>query len=142
MEPGERCVNDTHLGSALAPRPRRWRLASSSLSSIAAGVRVVGLDHEEARVTLGEQLVVEAVAVDVDVGEAAPVDVVGLDVVLEPDDPAREPALRVRGRLRSEAFHRLRRVVRLGRVDAESRMVSRWFPRAATIVSPSSNSTT
>ena len=84
-----------------------------------ARVRAVRCDDEQAGVSTPEQLVVEALTVDDDVGEPAPVDVSGFDVALEAHDATSEPACGVRRGLGSEALDGLRRVMGLGCVDAE-----------------------
>ena len=119
MEPRQRCVNDSHLVQHSPQRPRRWRLASSSSSSMARACAWLGSMTRSRAVALLEELVVEPVSVDVDVGEMTAVDVVGLDVVLESHDLPCEPAGRVRRRFRPEALHRLGRVVRLRRINAK-----------------------
>ena len=85
-----------------------------------ARVRVVGLDDEQARVALLEQeLVLEALSVEVDVRQVAAVDVVAFDVVLEPHELPVEASPRVRRSLGPVALHRLGGMVRLGRVNAQ-----------------------
>jgi hypothetical protein len=76
---------------------------------------VIGLDHQEAGIAAPQQLVVEPLAVDDDVREAAAVPVTSLDVVLELHRPSRQLLLGERGGLGAEALDRLGRVVRLGR---------------------------
>ena len=77
---------------------------------------VVGLDHEKTRVAATQEHVLEPRALEVDVGKPAAVDVVGLDVVLQPYPLAEQtPGREVRG-LGPVALDRLCRVVGLGRV--------------------------
>ena len=109
-------------------RPRRSCSAASSSSSMSRRARG-SVDHEQARVAAAEQLVVEALAVEVHVGEPAAVDVVALDVVLEPHDLPEQPSARVRRRLGPEALHRLVGWCVSGVSTPSSRIVSSAPPR-------------
>jgi hypothetical protein len=82
-------------------------------------VRAVRRDDEKPSVTQLQQAVVEAVAVEDDVGEQPAVLVTLLGIELQHHPPAGEVRLGIRARGVAEALHRLARIDHLGRVDPE-----------------------
>src|SRR5204862_7755087 len=95
-----------------APPPRAAEPAPVSpgrqlLAQHRTRVRSIGRDHEEARVTALEELVVVATPVDDHVREEPPVLVSLFGVELQRDALAREPRLRVVAGDMPEALHRL-----------------------------------
>jgi hypothetical protein len=82
-------------------------------------MRAVWRDDEQAGVAPPEEVVVEALAVNDDVGEPAPVDVSCFNVTLEANHTPGETPRGVRRGFRSEALDGLGGVMRLWRVDAE-----------------------
>src|SRR3954447_17684893 len=104
---------------ARAPKTDPMRSRVQLVVEHLARVGVIGLDDEQARVALAQELLLEVRTVQIHVGEPAAVDVVALDVVLQAHELPEEPPRAVRRRLRAVALDRLRGMVRLRGVDAE-----------------------
>src|SRR5581483_8635480 len=102
-----------------SPQAPPGRAGGQLLAQHGPGVGAVGRDDQQPGVALGEELVVEPVAVEVDVGQEAAVAVPALPVEAQPDGPAQEPSAGVGGGVGAEAADRPMRVDGLGRVDTE-----------------------
>src|SRR6478609_7818449 len=107
--------------SRVAARAPQTHVSCSGVQLVVehvAGVSVVGFDDQEPRVALLQELAFVVAAVEVDVREATAVDVVALDVVLQPHHLTEQPRRRVCRGLRSVALHRLAWMMRLRSAEA------------------------